>query len=70
VLSEEHIINHRDRHGCPLSPTLLNIYINEIIVKWKQIYTKGITLTTNTKILYADDQVIIADSEDNLDYKT
>jgi hypothetical protein len=39
-------------------------------VKWKQIYTKGITLTTNTKILYADDQVIIAASEDNLDYKT
>jgi retron-type reverse transcriptase len=72
-LSEEHPINHGVRQGCPLSPTLFNIYMNEIIVKWKTIYTKGITLSTSTKIntlLFADDQVIIADSEDNLHYKT
>jgi hypothetical protein len=38
-------------------------------VKWNQIYTKGITLSNTTKIntlLFADDQVIIADSDDNL----
>jgi hypothetical protein len=68
-LLEENTINHRVREGCPSSPTLFNIYLNEIIVKWNQIYTKGITLSTTTKIntlLFADDQVIIADSEDNL----
>jgi len=40
-----------------------------MMVKWNQIYTKGITLSTSTKtntLLYADNQVIIADSADNL----
>jgi hypothetical protein len=43
--------------------------MDEVIVKWNQIYTRGITLSTGTKIntpLFADDQGIIADSEDNL----
>jgi len=39
-LSEEHKINHGLRHGCPLSLTLLNIYMNDLVVKWKQIYAK------------------------------
>jgi len=55
----------------PLSPTLFKIYVNEIVVRviWNQIYTKGITLPVSTKNKtqpFADDQVIIADSEDNL----
>jgi len=43
--------------------------MNEIIVKWKQICTKGITLSTSTRIntlIFADGEVIRADSEDNL----
>jgi hypothetical protein len=43
--------------------------MNEITVKWNHIYTKGISLSTSTKInilLFADDQVVIADSEGNL----
>ena len=67
--SEEHTINHGGRLGCPLSPTVLNIYVHEITVKCNQIYTKGIASSTSTKInilLFSDDQVIIADSEDNL----
>jgi retron-type reverse transcriptase len=56
-VSEERTINHGVSEGCPLSPALLNIYMNEIIVKWNQIYTKGITISTSTKIntlLFAD----------------
>ena len=47
-LSEKHTINHRVRQGCPLLSTLFNIYMNEMIVKWNPIYTKGITLRITT----------------------
>jgi hypothetical protein len=43
--------------------------MNEVIKDWNQIYTKGINVQNNTKlntILFVDDQVIIANSEDNL----
>jgi len=43
--------------------------MNETVVIWNQIYTKGFTLPASTKIktqLFADDHVTIADSEDNL----
>jgi len=43
--------------------------LNGIIVKWRQVYKKGITVSTIAKIntlLFADDRVIVADSEDNL----
>jgi len=43
--------------------------VNRIIVKWYQIYTKGISLSTGTKIhtlLLAYNQVVVADLEDNL----
>ena len=53
----------------PLLPTLFNIYMNEIILKWNQIDIKGISLLTGTKtntLLFADDPVTTADSEDNL----
>ena len=43
--------------------------MREIILKCKQIYTKVIASSTSTKInilLFADDKVVIADSEDNL----
>jgi hypothetical protein len=38
-------------------------------VKWNQIYREGITLSTSIKIcalIFADDQIIIADIADNL----
>jgi hypothetical protein len=39
-----------------------------MIVKWNPINTKGITLSTGkiNTLCFADDQVIIADSDDNL----
>jgi len=43
--------------------------MNRITVKWYQIYTKAINLSTGTKIhtlLFAYNQVIVADSDDDL----
>jgi hypothetical protein len=50
-------------------PTLFVIYVDKMIVKWNQFDTRGIILSTGTKIItlsFGDDRVIIADSEDNL----
>jgi hypothetical protein len=61
--------NKRVKKGCGLSPDLFNIYINEIIKEWKQTVNNGIQLNNKNKIqtiLYADDQIIITKSEDEL----
>ena len=50
--------------GCPLSPTLFNTYLDEIITKWQNQDITGIKQLST--LLFADDQVIIADTEDNL----
>ena len=59
--------------GCPLSPTLFNIYLDEIITKWQKQDITRIKLLKNQQLstlLFADDQVIIADREDNLQRAT
>jgi hypothetical protein len=41
----------------------------EMLLKWSQTYTKRSTLSTRTKIkttIFAEDQLIVADTEDNL----
>jgi len=43
--------------------------MNEITAKWTQTDTKGTTFSTTTKIKtlhFAEDKVIVADSDDNL----
>jgi retron-type reverse transcriptase len=60
-------INRGVRQGCPLSPILFNIYIDEIVTKWQKDLT-GIPLSKNKQLLtllFADDQVI-SNIEDNL----
>jgi len=68
-LSKPVEINKGVCHGCPLSPTLFNIYLDEIISKWQNQEITGIKLSKNQQLsmlLFANDQVIIADTEDNL----
>jgi len=54
--------------GCPLSPTLFNIYSDEITTKWQIEDVKGIPLPKNQlllMLLFGDDQVIISNTEYN-----
>ena len=57
------------RQGCGLSPVLFNIYINKILQDFKTVIKKGIQLNNRKSvniILYADDQILMATSEDEL----
>ena len=68
-LSKPVEINKGVCQGCPLSPTLFNVYLEEIITKWQKQGITGIKLSKNQQLstlLFADDQVILADTEDNL----
>ena len=62
-------INKGVHHGFPLSPTLFNIYLDEITSKWQKQDVTEIKLSKNQQLstlLFADDQVITADTEDSL----
>lgn len=67
--SEEILTNKGVRQVCPMSPTLFNIYINNIIQNWKQKIDAGIKITRGkilNILLYADDVVLIQETEDDL----
>ena len=68
-ISEPIRINKGGRQGCSLSPVLFNIYINKIIQEFKTLIKNGIQLNNRklvNTILYADDQILMATSEDDL----
>ena len=69
-LSSIETINTGVRQGCPMSCILFNVYINEVIEKWLEVNRGGgIALsqtTTLETLLFADDQVIFASNEDEL----
>ena len=68
-ISEPIYINKGVREGCGLSPVLFNIYINKIIQEFKLVIKKGIQLNNRkilNTILYANDQILMATSEDEL----
>jgi len=69
VLSKLAKINTGVCQGCPLSPTLFNIYFDEIITTWQKEDKTGIPLSENQQLLTllcADEQVIIFDTDDRL----
>jgi hypothetical protein len=66
-------INKGVHQCCPLSPTQCNIRLGEIITKWQKTDITGIPLSKNKLLLtslFADDQVIIFKTEDNLQKAT
>jgi len=68
-ISEPIHINKGVRKGWGLSPVLFNTYINKIIQEFKTVIKKGIQLNNRklvNTILYADNQILIATSEDDL----
>ena len=68
-ISEPIYINKGVRQGCGPSPVLFNIHINKIIQEFKIVIKKGIPLINRklvNTILYADDQILMATSEDEL----
>jgi hypothetical protein len=68
ILDKMHI-NQGVRQGCNLSPALFNIYIDGFLRNWKHKADAGIMFKRNlylNTLLFADDQVIIQDSEGKL----
>jgi hypothetical protein len=67
--SENIKTNKGVRQGCGLSPILFNFYINRLVKEWKAKTKSEIQVTKNNKIstiLYSDDQILLATSEDEL----
>ena len=61
------------RHGCSLSPTLFKIYIQKGLENWQKKCAKmGMEIqdTTVYSVLFADDQFIIAQDYEDLEYVT
>ncbi|KAJ4444198.1 hypothetical protein ANN_05988 [Periplaneta americana] len=59
------------RQGCGLSPILFIIYINRIIQDWRQTRHGFIPINRNLQLdalLFADDLVLMASTEDDLQY--
>jgi hypothetical protein len=62
-------INQGVRQGCSLSASLFNIYLDDVLREWKTRSRPGIWLKVTAALntmLFADDQIIIQESEDEL----
>jgi hypothetical protein len=67
ILTDWFNVNIGLKQGCTLSPLLFNIYVNSLIEKVENADI-GVDVGTNklSMLLYADDIVLLADSQDKL----
>jgi len=68
ISEDSRVITQGVRQGCPISPVLFNLYLDEVIKKWLRKlktskYFKELIFNT---LLFADDQFIISNTQDNL----
>ena len=69
AISEPIHVNKAVRQGCVLSAVLFNMHVNEILQEFKTVIKKGKQLNNRklvNTILHADDHILMAASEDDL----
>lgn len=70
-LSDEFPVNKGLRQGCCISPTLFKIYIDKALSEWRRKCSQmGVKMEDGTiySLLFADDQVILAEDEEDVSY--
>jgi len=68
ISEDSRAITQGVRQGCPLPPVLFNLYLDEVIRIWlrKLKTSKYFKEIIFNSLLFADDQFIISDTEDEL----
>ena len=68
ISEDSRVITQGVREGCPISPVLFNLYLDEVSRIWlKRLKTsKYFKELIFIPLLFADDQFIISDTETNL----